>query len=417
MAPSSDRRAQRNRTRDPAWVPRPRNAFIIFRCEYSRDHQQSNQDVKQDEDSESRSPTAKTLSKRAAEAWKLLTASQKTRYKELADQEREEHARRHPNYRFRPMRRQNLSKSRQRCYGPQSNESSVERTEDRCSQVATLVMQGQTGPQLEESMRQWGCSESESSECPQTRSSSQQANEPATESEVVQRRPSSVPIRDSFPNQYITPTFSRDAFRRAKSAEGRVVDSSFQDSLDHLSQAAYDQSISDASLTYPYPATTPADLEDTPCVYDVFPFVNYNTDIGVPHYPNSTYLSPLEAVNYAATPALSHSSSQCSTISSSAGLSPAKQEVDEAGNSSSALLAALGDETQPAVTTSPHDLSISHLGGLALDLAGCYYDTEQAQALQSYSTGLHDFMIPTFPHYQDSLVGDNPFQIDFNQIL
>ena len=102
-APSSDRRAQRNRNRDPSWIPRPRNAFIIFRCEYSREHAQGAQESQNDDTD---STAAKTLSKRAAEAWKQLPATERERYKVLADQEREEHARLYPHYRFRPMKRQ-----------------------------------------------------------------------------------------------------------------------------------------------------------------------------------------------------------------------------------------------------------------------------------------------------------------------
>ncbi|KAF8553777.1 hypothetical protein OG21DRAFT_1485195 [Imleria badia] len=103
IASSSDRRAQRNRNRDPSWIPRPRNAFIIFRCEYSREHAQGAQESQNDEDSNSAS--VKTLSKRAAEAWKQLPPSEKERYKILADREREEHARLYPHYRFRPMKK------------------------------------------------------------------------------------------------------------------------------------------------------------------------------------------------------------------------------------------------------------------------------------------------------------------------
>lgn len=100
IAPSSDRRAQRNRSRDPGWIPRPRNAFIIFRCDYSREHAAQ---TTQESDEQSLS---KTLSKRAAEAWKQLSATEKDKYRHLADREREEHTRIYPHYRFRPMRRQ-----------------------------------------------------------------------------------------------------------------------------------------------------------------------------------------------------------------------------------------------------------------------------------------------------------------------
>jgi hypothetical protein len=85
---------------DPAWVARPRNPFIIFRCEYSREHSKEGKRVRRLPGSQ----VEKTLSKRAAEAWHQLSAEEKNRFKKLADEEREEHARRHPNYRFRPKR-------------------------------------------------------------------------------------------------------------------------------------------------------------------------------------------------------------------------------------------------------------------------------------------------------------------------
>ncbi|KAF5386836.1 hypothetical protein D9615_002015 [Tricholomella constricta] len=92
---------------DPAWVARPRNPFIIFRCEYSREHTKEGKRVRRPPGSQ----TEKTLSKRAAEAWHQLSAEEKNRFKELADQEKEEHARLHPNYRFRPMKR-NVAKKK-----------------------------------------------------------------------------------------------------------------------------------------------------------------------------------------------------------------------------------------------------------------------------------------------------------------
>jgi hypothetical protein len=92
----SHRRVQR----DPSWVPRPRNAFIIFRCQYSRENAR-----KKCGDDADIVQTAKTISKRAAEAWKKLPPSEVEHYRELAAQERDEHARKNPHYRFRPVKR------------------------------------------------------------------------------------------------------------------------------------------------------------------------------------------------------------------------------------------------------------------------------------------------------------------------
>jgi HMG (high mobility group) box len=90
------------RRRDPDHVPRPRNSFIIFRCDYARQHCSGN------DDQESTDAEKTSLSKRAGEAWKKIPADVKRHYKRLADRERDEHARRNPEYRFRPKRRQSL---------------------------------------------------------------------------------------------------------------------------------------------------------------------------------------------------------------------------------------------------------------------------------------------------------------------
>ncbi|KAG6820046.1 hypothetical protein H0H93_006061 [Arthromyces matolae] len=87
---------------DPDWVARPRNPFIIFRCIYSRENTRGGKRIRRPAGSTN---TEKTLSKRAAEAWHKLTKEEKDRFKELADLEKEEHARLHPNYRFRPAKR------------------------------------------------------------------------------------------------------------------------------------------------------------------------------------------------------------------------------------------------------------------------------------------------------------------------
>lgn len=86
---------------DEPWVARPRNGFIIFRCEYSKQHSKEGKRVRRPPGS----IVEKTLSKRAADAWHVLPPEEKNRFKELADQERDEHARLYPNYRFKPIKR------------------------------------------------------------------------------------------------------------------------------------------------------------------------------------------------------------------------------------------------------------------------------------------------------------------------
>ncbi|KAG6879892.1 hypothetical protein C0992_009883 [Termitomyces sp. T32_za158] len=92
----------------PAWVARPRNAFIIFRCEYARKHAKQGKRVRHPPGTN----TEKTVSKLAAEAWHDLPAEKKDHYKELAEQEKEQHARVHPDYRFRPVKKGTAQKKR-----------------------------------------------------------------------------------------------------------------------------------------------------------------------------------------------------------------------------------------------------------------------------------------------------------------
>lgn len=133
---SSDRRAIRNRQRDPDWVPRPRNAFIIFRCEYSRKHAR---DPSDSSDRSSRSD--KTLSKRAGEEWRRLSAAEREQYKFLAEQEKAAHALQNPDYRFKPVRRPPASMASTAARARQG----TCRRNDRSAQVASLIMRSERG--------------------------------------------------------------------------------------------------------------------------------------------------------------------------------------------------------------------------------------------------------------------------------
>ncbi|KAG2748302.1 hypothetical protein P692DRAFT_20874598 [Suillus brevipes Sb2] len=212
MAPSSDRRAQRNRSRDPSWIPRPRNAFIIFRCEYSRKHSQAAQEG--EEDSEPSNPTtAKTLSKRAAEAWKQLSASEKDAYKVLADKEREEHARLYPNYRFRPMRRQSSGLKKRHYDLGLSNSSFLLDSSDE--QVPTYIADAD-----EDSQEEGGAAHQQAVEKEGSEASGDSAPKDAP-GDSAARRSSSVPLPDAFPAPIFTSHTPKDDSCRSRSTEGR----------------------------------------------------------------------------------------------------------------------------------------------------------------------------------------------------
>ncbi|KAH7920665.1 hypothetical protein BV22DRAFT_1132883 [Leucogyrophana mollusca] len=446
MAPSSDRRAQRNRTRDPSWIPRPRNAFIIFRCEYSREHTQTAHDG--DEDHEVVNPTAKTLSKRAAEAWKHLCAAEKDRYKVLADKEREEHAKLYPHYRFRPVRRQ-ISAARRRQYDlPQSTSTSVERTDKQPPYPTPPVMQGQAGDDRAEN--NWEASEMGVPPLPA--SQLRETSRPA--SVATQRRSSSVPLSDSFFLPSAPTPILRDPIRRSKSAAGRTLSPCAP--LDHVSRAAYARFGAEGSQAQPWPvvAEPPVALAEPEALFDGFSFEFSGLDYELSQpasdtYPTTAYPSPVQTTNYSALPPHTYSNTTYST-------SPLATVA-------SSLIGWNGEFGPPSPSTSGHTRPSSSQGeahtpaphgivtttvkcsaeapsstalaagdfnplsgylpcdGLGSGRDSSYEDLERAQALEAYAIGLHnyDMFTSSLPalEYPDPVLFGPPFDTDFTTMM
>ncbi|KAF9654053.1 hypothetical protein BDM02DRAFT_3107285 [Thelephora ganbajun] len=93
------------RLKDPEHVRRPRNAFIIFRCEYTQQYLANG--------GSERAPDVgnKSLSKRAGEAWRSAKPETRRYYKKLADEEGARHRIDHPGYRFRPRRQKSVGQA------------------------------------------------------------------------------------------------------------------------------------------------------------------------------------------------------------------------------------------------------------------------------------------------------------------
>jgi hypothetical protein len=99
--PSRPRSATRSSRRkdDPGRVPRPRNSFFIFRCEFTRKH------AAETKGSERSATPEKTLSRRAGVIWNKMSPSQKQVYRDLAKQESIAHMEKYPHYRYKPQRK------------------------------------------------------------------------------------------------------------------------------------------------------------------------------------------------------------------------------------------------------------------------------------------------------------------------
>ena len=118
------------RLKDPGHVARPRNAFIIYRCEFIHKYLASG-------GSERASDTeGKSLSRRAGEAWGNEKPETQQYYKKLAEEERARHRINHPDYRFRP-RRQKPSGGR-RSSKRRANSPHLKRSAGRSSSVSSV---------------------------------------------------------------------------------------------------------------------------------------------------------------------------------------------------------------------------------------------------------------------------------------
>ncbi|KAJ7625509.1 hypothetical protein FB45DRAFT_921608 [Roridomyces roridus] len=88
---------------DPqARIPRPPNPFIIFRTHFARKYHNPQRN-------RPRRPSTlgRTVSGKAADAWRELPAPEKEKYRQLAEAAKRQHAIDYPDYQYRPQRRTN----------------------------------------------------------------------------------------------------------------------------------------------------------------------------------------------------------------------------------------------------------------------------------------------------------------------
>ncbi|KAI8983342.1 hypothetical protein BD414DRAFT_548346 [Trametes punicea] len=122
--------ASRRALKSPDHVPRPRNAFMIFRSAYCLDVKQSQ--VEHDH---------RMISKILGQVWQNLDPEKKEYYQQLAAEEKRVHSMMYPHYRFSPRQRTEKPKKR-----------NVKRNgltdKQRCEEVARLLLEGKGGDEL-----------------------------------------------------------------------------------------------------------------------------------------------------------------------------------------------------------------------------------------------------------------------------
>ncbi|TFK48887.1 hypothetical protein OE88DRAFT_1737113 [Heliocybe sulcata] len=141
-----DAEASRPRRRQPpgkrlsqGYVPRPPNAFMLFRAEF----------VKQKHVPGSIETSHGSLSKIIGNCWRALPLEEKAVWEKAAKEAKLEHKKKHPDYRFRPVH--NKHKKRGADAKKQKTTADEER---RCEEVAQLLLEGKKGDELAQAVRE-----------------------------------------------------------------------------------------------------------------------------------------------------------------------------------------------------------------------------------------------------------------------
>ncbi|KAA1468396.1 hypothetical protein DENSPDRAFT_833677 [Dentipellis sp. KUC8613] len=117
-------------------VPRPPNAFMIFRS-----HFWSKQKVTKTTEKDHRH-----ISRIAGLVWNELSDLDRLPYRKVADEVKRIHAELHPDYKYSPVYRREKAPKRR-------VNRDAEEDEERCKKVASLIMSGVEGDALEERMK------------------------------------------------------------------------------------------------------------------------------------------------------------------------------------------------------------------------------------------------------------------------
>ncbi|KAJ7191964.1 hypothetical protein GGX14DRAFT_480801 [Mycena pura] len=147
-APAPTRkRAPPGRRRSQGYVPRPPNAFMLFRADF----------VRQKHVPGSIETNHGSLSKIIGNCWRALPLPEKHIWEVKAKHAKAEHKLKYPDYKFRPVHNKNRtaarSQSSQPASAPAKGQLSPEEDERRCEEVAALLLQGKKGQELASAIR------------------------------------------------------------------------------------------------------------------------------------------------------------------------------------------------------------------------------------------------------------------------
>ena len=136
--PPARKRCPPGKRRSQGYIPRPPNAFMLFRADF----------VRQKHVPGSIETNHGSLSKIIGNCWRSLPLEEKRIWEIRAKQEKAAHKVMYPDYRFRPVHNKNKEKKKDR-----SAISATEDDERRCEEVAALLLEGKKGEELAVAVR------------------------------------------------------------------------------------------------------------------------------------------------------------------------------------------------------------------------------------------------------------------------
>jgi hypothetical protein len=244
--PPRRRRAPPGKRRSLGYIPRPPNAFMLFRADF----------VKQKHVPNSIETNHSSLSKIIGSCWRSLPAEEKVIWEKRARAEKAEHKRKYPEYRFRPVHNKNKNKNAD--VPPPNKKTKADALPPSLASIETLrseregfiaqcLLDGLKGDALKEQVSNWddlhGWVEgAEGLAMLEARARTPKANAlpgsfPATHamplSKYPSRRPSSVPLPNDFisfqtgylqPQQYFSQYADTTFPHVAESSHGLSMD-------------------------------------------------------------------------------------------------------------------------------------------------------------------------------------------------
>ncbi|KAJ8521059.1 hypothetical protein ONZ45_g2200 [Pleurotus djamor] len=197
--PARRRRAPPGKRRSLGYIPRPPNAFMLFRADF----------VKQKHVPGSIETNHGSLSKIIGNCWRALPLEEKRIWEVKAKHAKAEHKVLYPNYRFRPIHNKNKNKEKLATAASSVDSSknskqgvpagnNTEEEERRCEEVAQLLLEGKKGEDLAEAVKAMDRMKSRMQAQVQAQSQARSHHHHAVSAQEIsylsQRRPSSVPL-------------------------------------------------------------------------------------------------------------------------------------------------------------------------------------------------------------------------------